>query len=364
MRVLIVGAGPFGLTAGRLLQDAGHAVHVIDRRDHIGGNAADTIEDGVRVHRYGMHLFHTNDDEVWKFVTQWCEWTTYEHRVIADTPSGRLPLPFGLALYYQLCGIETPAELAAAQETWAKNLAGDDLESWACSQIGPMAFQQVVKGYTEKQWGRPCNRLPKSILQRIPIRPTYDTRYFTDRYQGVPTQGYQSLWSALARDLPITLQADFFESRDYWESRADRIVYTGPLDRLWDYEYGRLQYRSLRHESRTYDSLQQGCPVLNDCWSQIPYTRTYEWVCLPDALHPSVPRRSVVTREYPQPFMEGTEPYYPIRTPEQVERAQAYLDKTKGYRRYVTGGRLGTFRYYDMHQVIRSAFSYVENFDA
>lgn len=353
MRYLIVGAGPCGLTIGRLLHDAGHQVRVIEKRDHLGGNAADQLIDGVRVHRYGMHLFHTSDDEVWQFVNRYSAWTPYEHRVLAETRAGVLPLPFGLPLYHRLYGITRPSELAALRAEWALTTAGDDLESWARSQIGDMAYELVVRGYTEKQWGRPCAQLPRSILQRLPIRMTWDTRYFTDRYQAIPTYGYQRLWGNLAQGLAVDFGVDFFQHRDYWEDRADRIVYTGPLDQFWGYQYGRLQYRSLDFETTTHDGLMQGCPVLNNGYSEMPYTRTYEWVCLPDEAHPSVPRRSVLTRERPAPYMEGMEPYYPVRTPEQVERAQAYLDEGRGYARYVMTGRLGTFRYYDMHQVIR-----------
>lgn len=361
MKTLIVGAGPFGLTVARLLKDAGRAVEIIERRAHLGGNAADEEREGVRVHRYGMHIFHTSDLGVWNFVNRFSRWRVYQHHVRVLTEEGVLPLPFTLTLFHQLYGVTTPRAMRALLHAFQEAPAGEDLASWAMAQVGPRVYELIIKGYTEKQWGRPCEALPRSILKRLPIRCAWSTRYFEDTYEGLPADGYQALWTRMAQGITIEYGVDFLADRRYWESRADRIVYTGPLDALWEYEFGPLAYRSLSFQTAVGPSdLSLGGPVLNNARSDCAWTRTYDWGALGPLKAGTGLPRAVLTVETPCPYAPGGEPYYPVRDPENVTRAGQYLDRTAADPRLVVGGRLGSFRYYDMHQAIRAAMSLVD----
>lgn len=308
MRVLIVGAGPFGLTAARLLTDRGVTVQLIDRRRKVGGNSTDERRDGLHVHTYGMHIFHTSDREVWNFVNRYSAWIPYEHRVWAKTTNGIFPLPFGMALYSRLYGLTTVYELRDRKRRWERSRVPSHLEEWACNQIGGEAFELVVKGYTEKQWGRSCRELPASILKRLPVRMNWDTRYFSDDYQAMPANGYQALWEKMAEGIACEFGVDFLEDRDYWLPRYDRAIYTGPLDALWEYAFGKLQYRSLRFVHDAVQGVVQGCPVMDEARAEVPYTRSYEWSCLPPNRPVGEEQPGWMTWEYPAPIVERRSP--------------------------------------------------------
>lgn len=358
MKILIVGAGPFGLTAGRLLADAGHTVQLIDRRDCLGGNAVDEDREGVYVHRYGMHIFHTNDHEVWQWLQQFSEWIPYQHHVVTDTEVGILPMPFTLSLYHHLYGWRTP-EMMRLMLDFFKTLEPRDgsLASFARRELGEKVYRLLVKDYTEKQWGKPCEELPDSIIKRLPIRYEWNTGYFTDRYQAMPAKGYTVLWSNIGSGLPVELNVDFLADREYWLNGQDAVIYTGPVDELWSREFGALDYRSLRFDETRGD---QGCPVLNNARSDCPWTRTYDWAYLPPGKRSGASEAHILTKEYPHPYTPGQEAYYPVRTDLNLQRFRQYVTRTRQDPRLWLGGRLGTFRYYDMHQTIRAAFTLVK----
>jgi len=360
-RTLIVGAGPFGLTLARCLTDAGHPVLVIERRPVVGGNATDRLEQGMRMHPYGIHIFHTSDDGVWSFVNRFSDWIPYQLHVMCRTLCGVMPLPFTMDFYSRFYRCTTPAEMDALLASFQQDYpSGDDLRSWAISQLGTQAFDLLVEGYTEKQWGRGCATLPSSILRRLVVRRSWETRYFDDTYEGLPAKGYQALWTAMADQIPVECGVDFLADRPYWEGQADRIVFTGPLDALWEYCHGPLEYRSLRFEQEIYHGPVQGCVQMNSSLRTDLWTRTYEWGYLPPNVRPQGQTVSLLTREFPLPYSPGSEPFYPIRTPDNIARAKAYQSETASTGFYHLGGRLGTFRYYDMHQAIRAAMTCAE----
>ena len=352
---LIVGAGLYGAVLSHCITQAGGRVLVIDRRDHTGGNLRCEEVDGVVVHRYGAHIFHTSDREVWDFVNSLVEFRPFINSPIANYHGRLYNLPFNMNTFCALWGVTTPEEARAKIESQRRECGVAEprnLEEQALSLVGRDVYETLIKGYTEKQWGRACSELPPSIIRRLPVRFTFDNNYFNDRYQGIPEGGYNRLIERLLEGAEVRTSCDFFAHRAELESLADRIVYTGEIDRYFDYCYGHLEYRSLRFESeRLEQENYQGVAVMNFTDSQTPYTRIIEHKHFAAASTP----HTVITREYPQPWREGEEPYYPIRD----ERNSALYDRYKALAdaepRVIFGGRLAEYRYYDMHQVVRAA---------
>ena len=352
---LIVGAGLFGsVVAYRALQ-AGKRVKVVERRAHIGGNLYCEDCDGVAVHRYGPHIFHTSNLAVWQWVNSIVEFVPFINSPLANYHGKLYNLPFNMNTFCQLWGPLTPEQ---AREKIASQRSGienpQNLEQQAISLVGTDIYNTLVKGYTEKQWGRECSALPADIIRRLPVRFTFDNNYFNDTYQGIPRGGYNAFISKLLEGADVELNCDFFANRHFLEAQADRVVYTGEIDRYFDYCYGALEYRTLRFEDERIDkSNHQGVAVMNFTDSQTPYTRIVEHrhfdsYCTAD--------HTVITREYPAEWQLGAEPYYPINDTKNSLIADKYRALAASSNT-IFGGRLAEYRYYDMHHIVEKALS-------
>jgi UDP-galactopyranose mutase len=352
--VLVVGAGPFGATFARCAADAGKKVLVMDKREVVGGNAHDELREGVLMHKYGAHIFHTNDEAVWAFVNRFTQFEPYQHHVFARRDSQVFSIPISLATLHQVYGWCSPAEARAGLSAF-KKMGGDaNLEEWGIAQVGPKLFDLLFRDYTEKQWGTACKNLPASILARIPIRFTYDTRYFTDRFQGLPREGYTTMFATMLRGIPVELAIDYLEDRNYWDSRADLVVFSGAIDDFFNYEFSSLEYRTLRFATIKVHDDWQGCAVMNDTSAEKPFTRTIEWRHFyPRTQAPA----GFVTIETPDTWFPGVERFYPVPTPRNFATYKEYEAMAAKLPRHKFGGRLGTYRYYDMHQVIAQAMN-------
>jgi UDP-galactopyranose mutase len=350
---LVVGSGLYGAVFARVVAEAGRRVLVVDRRPHIGGNCFSEQVDGVEVHRYGPHIFHTANERVWKFVNRFATFNHYRHRTAVNYRGRLLSFPINLLTLSQLWGVTTPAQaerrLAEERVPCARPR---NLEEWILAQVGRELYETFVRGYTEKQWGRPPRELPASIIRRIPIRTTYNDRYFDDPYEGVPIGGYTRLFENLLDHDGIRCETgvDFFGQRAWLSAQATTIVFTGKIDEFFDYRHGRLEYRSLRFEHETLDGDFQGSAIVNYTAADVPFTRITEHKHFEMSAAP----RTVITREFPEAYDETKIPYYPIRD----EANTALYER---YRRMadplpvIFGGRLGTYQYYDMHQVVAQA---------
>ncbi len=349
---LIVGAGPFGCTFARRAFDCGYKSLVIDRRNHTAGNTFDLRVRGINVHQYGPHIFHTNDELVWKFVNQFGQFSQYEHRVKGINNGTVFPVPINLMTMYCLWGITTPDEAKRKiEETRILCHKPRSLEEWMLHQVGRDLYELVVRGYTEKQWGRPCARLPASIIKRLPVRMNWDDRYHNDRFSGLPEEGYANLFENMLDGVEVELESDYFKDRDRWDQLARMVVYTGPIDRFFGYQYGDLHYRSLRFESEELVGDVLGCPQLNFTSADDPHTRIMEWK--------HFERReldhTIITREFPQEWKRGVDPFYPIADERNSIVYSKYKRLANASRKFLFGGRLGTYKYLDMDQTIAQA---------
>jgi UDP-galactopyranose mutase len=357
MKIAIIGSGLYGATVAAQLKFR-HGVTVFEKRDHIGGNVYTTYtpEHG-HVSQYGAHIFHTNSDDVWAFINKFGTFNSYQHYVIGCLPNGEtVDLPFNLSTFEKLRGIRTPAELEQYLTSLPK-LAGDDLESHCISMIGTTVYELVVKNYTEKQWGKPCSKLPKSIIERLPIRLTRDRTYFhRAKYQGMPVDGYTSLVKRMLDQVQLVNFDVDLAAMEKIHAEYDRVFFSGQVDRLLNYRFGALPYRGLRFEHRVVpQSIVQGAPVINDL-TRYGKTRTIEHSLFYPEIVRSVTQSSVITDEYPCEWRPGDEPYYPVRSAESSELHGRYIAAVqKKFPKMVVGGRLGSYRYYDMDQVIAMA---------
>ena len=352
---LIVGSGLFGAVFAHEAMRHGKTCLVVEKRDHVGGNiACEKIEDIV-VHRYGAHIFHTNDRRVWEYVNALAEFNRYTNSPIANYKGEIYNMPFNMNTFQRMWGVSTPAEAEAEIGRQRTEITGtpQNLEEQAISLVGRDIYEKLIKGYTEKQWGRDCTELPAWIIRRLPVRLTYDNNYFNDRYQGIPIGGYNVLIDRLLEGADIRLQTDFLEHRAELTALAETIVYTGTVDAYFDYCYGKLEYRSLRFETEVLDEQNhQGVAVVNYTDRETPYTRIIEHKHFEFGQQP----KTVITREYPHTWQAGDEPYYPVnndRNQELYARYAALAEKEN----VIFGGRLAEYRYYDMDKVIASALS-------
>ncbi len=361
---LIVGAGPFGSIFAYEAAKFGKRSLIVEKRPHIGGNMYTHTENGITVHDYGAHIFHTDNKEVWNFVNKFADFNNYQNQVIANYQGELYNLPFNMNTFYEMWGVKTPAEAKAKIEEQKKEagISGQprNLEEQAISLIGTDIYRKLIKGYTEKQWGRKATELPAFIIKRLPVRFIFDNNYFNHRYQGIPIGGYTQLFDKwLSSDLiDVKTNADFFEHKDDYIKEFPRIVYTGMIDRFFDYRFGELEYRSLKFESETLDTDNyQGNSVINYTDAKTPYTRVMEWRHF-DGLADK--GKTIITREYPQNWDRSKEAYYPVNNEKNTEIYKKYAKLAREHKdQFIFGGRLGLYQYFDMDQVINATFNTV-----
>ncbi len=354
---LIVGSGLFGAVFAHQVTAAGKTCLVIDKRSHVGGNVYCQCKDGINVHTYGAHIFHTDDELVWRFVNKFVNFNRFTNSPLANYKEEIYNLPFNMNTFRQLWGVRTPEEAQAkiAQERGRyATINPRNLEEQALQLVGRDIYEKLVKGYTEKQWGKQCSELPAFLIKRLPLRFTYDNNYFNDRHQGIPVGGgYNTLISRLLENSDILLNTDFLKNREELSSKAKYIVYTGMLDAYFNYCYGKLEYRSLRFETETLNIPNyQGNAVINYTEADVPYTRIIEHKHF--ELNNKSPK-TVITREYPQAWDETKEAYYPVNNDENELLANKYKQLANQEETVIFGGRLADYTYYDMDEVVRLA---------
>lgn len=352
---LIVGAGLFGAVFAREMTDAGKRCLVIDRRGHVAGNACTETVEGIAVHRYGAHIFHTNDEATWDYVNRFARFNRFTNSPIANYKGELYNLPFNMNTFHQMWGVTTPAQ-ARAEICRQRQAAGDgepqNLEEQAIRLVGRDIYEKLVKGYTQKQWGRPCTALPAFIIRRLPVRFTYDNNYFNARYQGIPEDGYTAMVERMLAGIPVRLHTDYLQRRQELSALAETVVYTGPIDAYFDYRLGALEYRSLRFETEVLDTDNyQGNAVVNYTDAETPWTRIIEHKHFTFGTQP----RTVITREYSAAWQPGDEPYYPVNDERNTALYRRYAALAAEEPHTLFGGRLGEYRYYDMDQVVAAA---------
>ena len=368
---LIVGAGLFGATFAHLARKQGKRCLVIDKRPHAGGNIYCENIEGINVHKYGAHIFHTSDKEVWDFVNSIVPFNRYTNCPVAQAPDERLyNLPFNMNTFYQMWGVKTPAEAQAKLDEQRREAVGRmkaegvteprNLEEQALTLIGSDIYEQLIKGYTEKQWGRKCTELPAFIIRRLPVRMTFDNNYFNDSYQGIPIGGYNRLIDGLLDGVEVRLDTDFFADRACWESIADRIVFTGKIDEFYGYRFGKLEYRTVRFETETLDEPNhQGNAVVNYTAADVPYTRIIEhkhFETFGNAVYDNP--RTVISREYSTEWTDGMEPFYPVNDARNQAVYEQYRALAAQESSVIFGGRLAEYKYYDMAPIIAQALNH------
>ncbi len=362
---LIVGAGLFGAVFAHEAKKAGKSVLVIDKRPHIAGNIYTEEIDGIQVHKYGAHIFHTSNKRVWDYVQQFAEFNRYTNSPVARYKDELYNMPFNMNTFSKMWGVTTPEEAKAkieAQITEAGITEPKNLEEQAISLVGRDIYEKLVKGYTEKQWGRRATELPSFIIKRLPVRFVYDNNYFNDLYQGIPIGGYTKMVEKMLEGIEVRLETDYLKNRDAFDAMVDKVVFTGMLDQYFEYCYGELEYRSLRFETEELDMENyQGNAVVNYTEYEVPYTRIiehkhFEFGCQNGNSNP----KTVITREYPATWKKGDEPYYPMNDEKNNQLYQKYQKLATEKPNVIFGGRLGMYKYFDMHQVIEEALRVVE----
>ena len=357
---LVVGAGIYGAVFAHEAKQAGKKVLVIEKRDHIAGNIYSEDVEGIQVHKYGPHIFHTADKAVWDYMGKFTEFNRYTNSPIARYKDEQYNLPFNMNTFHQMWGVKTPEEAKAKIEEQKKE-AGitepKNLEEQAISLVGRDIYEKLIKGYTQKQWGRPCSELPAFIIRRLPVRFVYDNNYFNDPYQGIPIGGYTKIVERMLEGIEVRTGCDYYSDRAYYDSLADKKVFTGMVDEYFGYEYGTLEYRSLRFETEVLDiENYQGNTLVNYTEYEIPYTRIIEHKHFEfGAQNGNVNPKTVITREYPAAWKKGDEPYYPINDEKNNSLYEKYSALAKKEGNVLFGGRLGIYRYLDMDKVVALA---------
>lgn len=354
---LIVGAGLYGSIFAYEMNKKGKKCLVIDRRNHIGGNIYCENIEGINVHKYGAHIFHTNNKEVWEYINNFCEFNNYINSPIANYKGEIYNLPFNMNTFNKLWRVVTPEEAKAKIEEQKKEFSitePKNLEEQAISLIGKDIYEKLIKGYTEKQWGRKATELPAFIIKRLPVRFTYDNNYFNDRYQGIPIGGYTKIIEKMLDGIEVKLNTNFFDNREYFENIAEKIVFTGMIDEFYNYKFGKLEYRSLKFETETLNEENyQGNAVVNYTEREIPYTRIIEHKHFEFGKQ----EKTVITKEYPSEWKEGDEPYYPVNDEKNNKLYEKYRELAEKEKNVIFGGRLGEYKYYDMDKVIEKVLS-------
>ena len=353
--VLIVGAGLFGAVVAREALDRGLSVLVLEKRDHVGGNCYTKTVEGIEVHVYGAHIFRTSDRLVWSYMEQFCEFNHFVNSPIANYKGELFNLPFNMNTFYQLWGTKTPDEARSYIESNRVPYEHPaNLEEHILSLAGRDIYEKLVKGYTEKQWGKPCDQLPASVMRRIPLRFVFDNNYFNDPYQGIPKDGYTKVIEKMLEGAEVRLNANYLDDKDGYEGLAKMVVYTGPIDEYFDFCFSPLEYRSLRFETELLDREDyQGVAVMNFTDADTPYTRIIEHKHFDFGTQSN----TIISREYPAAWHVGDDPYYPMEDEANRERYRRYSDLARSQEKVHFGGRLGEYRYYDMQDTIKSALA-------
>ena len=357
---LVVGAGLYGAIFAHEAKSKGKNVLVIDKRPHIAGNIYTEEVEGINVHKYGAHIFHTNNKKVWEYITQFAEFNRFTNSPVANYKGELYSLPFNMYTFNQMWGVVTPQEAAAKIEE-QKAAAGitepKNLEEQAISLVGTDIYEKLVKGYTEKQWGRPCKELPAFIIKRLPVRFTFDNNYFNALYQGIPKGGYTKMVENLLEGIEVRLKEDYLEDRGNYDSMAEKIIYTGAIDAYFEYSLGALEYRSVRFENEILDMPNfQGNAAVNYTDAETPWTRIIEHKWFEFGEQP----KTVISREYSSEWKLGDEPYYPVNDEKNSNLYAGYKKLAEKEKKVIFGGRLGEYKYYDMDAVIASALDMCE----
>jgi UDP-galactopyranose mutase len=351
---LIVGAGFYGAVCARELTDNGYKCLVIDKRSHIGGNCYTESIEGINVHKYGPHIFHTSDKKVWDYVNRYAVFNDFKYRPKVNYKGSIYSFPINLMTLYQIYGVTTPDEaFRKLEDVKIPNNNPKNLEEWALSQVGPQIYNIFIKGYTKKQWDKDPKELPTSIIKRLPIRMSFEDNYYEDTYSGIPINGYTGIFEKLLLGIEVQLKSDYFQQKDYFDSIAKKIIYTGPVDAFYDYKFGKLDYRSLRFETYNLNMPDyQGVAGMNYTDEEVSFTRITEHKHFEFGKQ----KNTVISMEYPE---NNGEPYYPINDTENNKKYLMYKELMDKEEKYIFGGRLADYKYYDMHQVIASALSKV-----
>ena len=355
---LIVGSGLFGAVFAHEAKKAGKSVLVLERRDHVGGNVYCEEKDGINIHKYGAHIFHTSYEDVWAYVNQFVTFNNFINSPVANYQGHLYNLPFNMNTFRELWDIVTPAQAKAiiAKQRQAVKGEPQNLEEQAISLVGTDIYMKLIKGYTEKQWGRSCTELPAFIIKRLPVRYTFDNNYFNDRYQGIPVGGYNKLIEALLDGIEVRTGVDYLKERADYQAMASRVVYTGSIDEYFDYKLGQLEYRGLHFETeRLEEENHQGVAVVNYTEREVPYTRIIEHKHFEFGTQPV----TYITREYPADWHRGEEAYYPVNNERNQKLYQQYAALAEQEENIIFGGRLAEYKYYDMDDVIKSALERV-----
>ncbi len=354
---LIVGSGLYGATFAYRAKKAGYKCLVIDKRPHRGGNVFCEETEGINVHKYGAHIFHTSNKEVWDFVNSIVPFNRYTNTPVANYKGKLYNLPFNMNTFYALWGVTKPDEALEIIEK-QRNEAGivnpSNLEEQAISLVGKDIYEILIKGYTEKQWGRKCTELPAFIIKRLPVRFTFDNNYFNDSYQGIPIGGYNKLIDGLLDGIDVKLDTDFFENREQWETVASNVVFTGKIDEFYNYQFGKLEYRTVTFEEEVLNTANyQGNAVVNYTEKEVPYTRVIEHKHFEFGQQ----EKTVISKEYSSEWSEGSEPYYPVNNDRNSDLYSKYEALAKKESNVIFGGRLAEYKYYDMHVIIEKVLN-------
>ena len=359
---LIVGSGLYGATIAQQAKKAGKSVLVIDKRPNVGGNIYTEKVEGINVHKYGAHIFHTNNKEVWDYVTSFVDFNRFTNSPVANYNGERYSMPFNMYTFNKMWGVVTPEEAAAKIEEQKKEITGEpkNLEEQAISLVGRDIYEKLVKGYTEKQWGRDCKDLPAFIIKRLPVRLTFDNNYFNALYQGIPIGGYTKLIEKMLEGIEVRLNVDYLENKEELDKLAEKVIYTGPIDAYFDYKLGTLEYRSVRFENEILDKPNfQGNAAVNYTDRETPWTRIIEhkWFEFGKDENGNDLPKTVISREYSSEWILGDEPYYPVNDAKNSSLYEQYKALAEAEDNVIFGGRLGEYKYYDMDKTIEVALA-------
>ena len=356
---LIVGAGFFGSICAYELNRKGYKCIVLDKRDHIGGNCYTSNRDGIHVHEYGPHIFHTSNERVWKWINQFVEFNNFTLRPVANYKGEIYSLPFNMWTFSKLWNVTLPEDAKKIIENQGSKINDpQNLEEQSIKLVGRDVYEKLIKGYTKKQWKKDPKDLPKEIIKRLPVRYTYDNNYFNDLYQGIPIGGYTQIFEKLLSNIEIKLNTDYLQNKSYWDNLAEKIIYTGPIDRYFNYVFGTLEYKTTKfvHEKKEIDNY-QGTAIMNFTEEEIDYTRIIEHKHFENVES----QNTWITFEYPEEYkVDQTDPYYPVKDRINNEKYQKYFELSKKEKNLIFGGRLGEYKYYDMDKVIESALNKID----